>query len=107
MFREYKETCPKIFVDGTFEYCTKFFYQLFTIHGFKNGHYIPLLFCLLPNKSKEIHKHLFLYVKQLCLENGFNFELQYLVADFEEAIHAVGRDVWLDNAIKGCNFHLG
>ncbi|KAF0702949.1 Uncharacterized protein FWK35_00036310, partial [Aphis craccivora] len=30
------------YIDGTFDYCTKFFCQLFTIHGLHNGFYIPL-----------------------------------------------------------------
>lgn len=33
-----------IYVDGTFKYCPKLFYQLFTIHGLSNGYYIPLVF---------------------------------------------------------------
>jgi len=39
-----------VYMDGTFDYCTRFFMQMFTIHGFQNGHYVPLIFCLLPNK---------------------------------------------------------
>jgi lipopolysaccharide biosynthesis glycosyltransferase len=41
----------KLYLDGTFNYCTKFFLQLFTIRIIKNGHYIPLPFCLLPDVS--------------------------------------------------------
>jgi hypothetical protein len=26
-----------LFADGTFQYCPKYFYQLYTIHAFKNG----------------------------------------------------------------------
>jgi len=35
---EFLCSCDKIFIDGTFEFCPKYFYQLFTIHGLKNGH---------------------------------------------------------------------
>jgi len=45
----------KIFVDGTFTYCAKYFLQLFTIHIFKNGHYVPLVYFLLPDKSKDTY----------------------------------------------------
>jgi hypothetical protein len=41
-----------IYMDATFDYYTRFFMQMFTIHGFQNGHYVPLVFCLLPNKLK-------------------------------------------------------
>jgi len=37
-------TVEKIFVDRTFTYCAKYFLQLFTIHIFKNGHYVPLVY---------------------------------------------------------------
>jgi hypothetical protein len=32
-----------IYYDGTFTYSVKHFNQMFTIHGFKNGHYIPFV----------------------------------------------------------------
>ncbi|KAL8584038.1 hypothetical protein ACOMHN_022378 [Nucella lapillus] len=41
----------EVFGDGTFEFCPKFFYQLYTIHGYKNGHYLPCAFFLLQSKS--------------------------------------------------------
>jgi hypothetical protein len=45
-------TSDKIFVDGgTFYSCPKYFYQLFTVHIFKNEHYVPLSYFLLPEKS--------------------------------------------------------
>jgi hypothetical protein len=53
-----------IYVDGTFQYCSNFFFQMFTLHGFKNGHYVPLIFCLLPNKTAEIY----IKVLQLIIE---------------------------------------
>ena len=41
-----------ITMDGTFRVCPKFFHQLlYTVHGYVNGHYIPLVHCLLSNKS--------------------------------------------------------
>lgn len=44
-----------VYMDGTFNYCEKYYTQLYTIHGIKNGIYIPLMFCLLPNKEKNIY----------------------------------------------------
>ena len=43
----------EIFFDGTFKCCPKYFYQLYTIHGLRNGHFIPLvyMYALLPGKS--------------------------------------------------------
>ena len=36
-----------LFADGIFQYCPKYFYQLYTIHAFKNGQYVPCVFFLL------------------------------------------------------------
>ena len=35
-----------IFMDGTFKCCPKYFEQLYTLHGFKNGNYVPLIYCV-------------------------------------------------------------
>jgi len=45
----------KTFVDGTFTYCAKYFLQLFTIHIFKNGHYVPLVYFLLYPTNLKTH----------------------------------------------------
>jgi len=42
-----------IYMDGTFQYSARFFSQTFTIQGYKNGHYVPLVFCLLPDKKTK------------------------------------------------------
>ena len=44
-------SAEEIFVDGTFRFCPKFFYQLYTIHGFRIRHFVPLVFALLSRKS--------------------------------------------------------
>ena len=33
----------EIFGDGTFKYCPRYFYQLYTLHGYKNGRYVAIL----------------------------------------------------------------
>lgn len=49
----------KIFVYGTFYSCPKYFYQLFTVHVFKNGHYVPLSYLLLSDKSTNTYASAF------------------------------------------------
>jgi hypothetical protein len=44
-----------IFIDGTFKYCPKYFYQLYSLHGCKNGNAIALVFALLPAKSEDCY----------------------------------------------------
>ena len=42
----------ELFIDGTFKCCPRYLCQLYTIHGLKNGNYVPLVFCLLPSKTE-------------------------------------------------------
>lgn len=42
--------CNTYYMYGIFKYYPRYFHQLFTKHGIRNGHYIPLIFCTLPNK---------------------------------------------------------
>jgi len=62
-----------IYVDGTFTYCTKFFCQLFMIHGFYNNHYIPLVFCLLLSKCCDVYEYVFENIMRLCSNLNFEF----------------------------------
>lgn len=82
--------CHTYYIDGTSTYCCKHFFQLFAIHGICNGHYIPLIFCLLPNK----------------LAQTYATALHNLVRDFEIAIHKAVKMVWPTISLFGCRFHL-
>lgn len=72
-----------IFVDGTFDYCAKFFSQLFTVHGIQNGHYVQLCHALLPNKSIPSYKVFLEKLIEIC-----PLAPTTAVVDFETAIHA-------------------
>lgn len=99
-------TCDRIYVDGTFKCCTQYFYQFFTIHAIKNGHYVPLVFCLLPNKEKASYKAIFDIISRKCLSLGYTFYPVEVVADFEKAIHSAVTEMWPNSSLKGCRFHL-
>lgn len=97
-----------VYMDGTFGYCLKFFYQLFTIHGFKNGHYIPLVFCLLTNKRAETYTKLFCAIKnEMLMRYNLIFAPSEVFCDFEMAIHTSINETWPTTRIVGCRFHLG
>jgi hypothetical protein len=84
----------QITMDGTFNYCTKFFLQLFTIHNIKNGHYIPLAFCLLPDKCTQTYRDVLLLIMTECSKLNLTFCPKHVVADFEKAIHNAVSAVW-------------
>jgi hypothetical protein len=84
---------------GTFNYCTQFFCQFFTIHGVKDGHYIPLLFCLLPDKRAETYKKMFNLILNEC---KLSVNIYEVVMDFEKAIHKAVEETWPNIRIIGC-----
>lgn len=95
------------YVDGTFEYCPRFFTQLFTILGLKNDYYVPLVFCLLPNKTSFTYYHAFKYLKEECDKLNYPVSPKIITADFETAIHKSIYKAFPEAVVRGCRFHLG
>ena len=50
-----------LYVDETFQVCPM---QLFTINGFVNGQQFPLLYALLPFKTRADYDRMFTYLKE-------------------------------------------
>ena len=46
----------ELFIDGTFKWCPKYFSQMYTLRGCKNGNYVPLLYALLPVKDEKCYR---------------------------------------------------
>ena len=84
-----------IYMDGTFQFCTTFFSQLFTIHGFRNNHYLPLVFCVLGNKTTESYKNVFYLIKEACNSKDLFRNPRNVMIDFEKAIHRPLEDLSL------------
>lgn len=95
-----------LYMDGTDDYCTKYFLQLFTINAYSNDIYIPVAFCLLPNKEKQTYIKLFKSLKQSCSQNGCSLNMKTVVVDFEQAIHSSLLECFPDVTIVGCSFHF-
>ncbi|XP_060851366.1 uncharacterized protein LOC132929805 [Rhopalosiphum padi] len=96
-----------IYIDGTFSYCPKYFTQFFVIYGFINEYYVPLVFCILNNKSTKTYECALLYVKNKAMQNfGLMLKPKYVTVDFELAIHLAVKSVWPLSEIIGCRVHL-
>ena len=95
-----------VYVDGTFKYSARFFEQMFTIHGYKNGHYETLVFCLLVDKSEHTYEFVFKKITEKC--NSLRLRLSPLkcMVDIECAIHKAMKIVWPNTEIIGRRFHL-
>jgi DNA-binding protein Fis len=96
-----------IFMDGTFEYAPKHSLQMFTIHGFSNGVYVPLVFCLLKDKKKETYINAIKSVQEECLKRRLQLQPRWIVVDFEQSIHECIKIILPETKIVGCRFHLG
>ena len=96
-----------ILVDGTFKYCPTFFLQLYTIHGTENGHYMPLVYCLLPNKAQNTYMKMLSIIKDCCTERDLQIKCRTFHADFEKAVHNSIKEHFPGSSVKGCIFHLG
>ena len=97
----------EIFIDGTFKNCAKFFYQMYTVHGLKNGHFVPLLFILLPSKSEAIYRYLWTTVLELCVARNFVLSSLVIQINFEAAMITVVKEFFPFTSILCCRFHLG
>jgi hypothetical protein len=60
-----------IYMDGNFQFCTKFFCQMFTIQAFRNGYYIPVVFCLLPDKRTVTEYFVYYLTRELSLTRSY------------------------------------
>ena len=96
----------EIIMDGTFRCCPNFFKQLYTIHGHKDGNYIPLVFMFLPGKSEEIYHTCISALIKLCSEKNLQFQPNVVHIDFEKMVITVISQLLPDSTIKCCRFHL-
>nr|XP_042913287.1 uncharacterized protein LOC122273274 [Parasteatoda tepidariorum] len=84
----------------------KLFCQLYTIHGSFMGKIFPLVYSLLPDKSKHTYLRLFQHVSNIAWYNGYIFNPECAMMDFEAgAMNALQEVIpWI--VIKGCYFHF-
>ncbi|KAL4154469.1 hypothetical protein QTP88_000332 [Uroleucon formosanum] len=100
--------CIDLFADGTFNYAPKYFEQLYTIHGYKNGYYLPLVYFFLFVKSKDTYKKMWIFLQDICIEyTESQFILKKLHVDFKKAAHQAAYEVFENVQLIACQFHLG
>ena len=97
----------ELFIDGTFKCCPRFFFQLYTIHGCKNGNYVPLVYCLLPSKSEACYIKMWSLLLDYCRNKGLTLQPEVIHVDFEKAMHNAVNFLFPDTQLDCCTFHLG
>ena len=96
-----------MFMDGTFKCCPKYFEQLYTLHGFKNGNYVPLIYCLLPGKSENVYQVMWSHIIDICSKSEKVISCKNFHVDFEFSVHKVTKEYFPDCVVKCCRFHIG
>lgn len=93
--------------DGTFKFCTKFFFQLYTVHGVgENGMYIPCAFFLLPDKKEDTYKKMLDFLQEAVSHVQGSFLPLVWHLDMETAMLNAVASRHSSAEIKLCRFHL-
>ena len=95
-----------LFMDGTFEMCPRIFYQIFTIHTLENGQQFPMVYCLLPGKSREIYNRVFIVLKERLQNLGLDLAPEHVMSDFDMAIVNAVQINFPTTLHKGCYYHF-
>ena len=78
-----------VFMDGTFFSSPKLFIQVYTLHGVykinEKEQIIPLIYLLLPSKSKDIYIRMFQLIKRAAIDEHLIFNPTNFQIDFEAA----------------------
>jgi len=96
-----------IVCDGTFEMAPDCAYQMYSMHGFYKGESMPLVWALLPNKSRATYVEMFTTVWEKLVEKfGDAGAVRYVLTDFELAAIQAVQAVFTQSKVKGCSFHF-
>ncbi|XP_068130062.1 uncharacterized protein [Hyperolius riggenbachi] len=91
-----------LYGDGTFKIALQLFQQVFALVGKREDYVLPLLYCLLPNKSQATYKKMFEAIHQLWPK----LNPEYYSTDYEVGAINAFKAVFPSCRINGCFFHL-
>lgn len=100
-------SCDELYIDGTFKTAPKFFEQVYIVHGYRNGNYVPLVFFLLPGKSEDLYTRMFRMLIRATAELSFDLDPKTVRIDFEKAVENALKTEFPATTVLCCRFHLG
>ena len=98
-------TARTLWMDGTFSVNPTIFAQLYTVLVKINEEYVPLLWCLLPDKQGATYIRLFQLLQQEAVRMNLILQPTTIHIDFEQAVMHAVRQVFGIEA-SGCLFHF-
>ena len=93
-------------MDGTFSVASRLFYQLYTLHICFRGFFLPLIYALLPDKTKDTYYDMFSIIKRKMANLDLQFNPTTMMSDFEIGMISTLRLHFPNTELKGCNFHF-
>ena len=97
----------QILGDGTFRITPGLWCQTFIISAeVSSGVFVPVCFCLLPDKKKESYEVMFSLLKECLESSGLELSAAYFMSDFEVAIRDAFQGTFQGIEAKGCAFHF-
>ena len=75
-----------LFMDGTFKAAPRLFSQLYWVHAVYREHVVPVLYCLLPDKSRATYHRMFDIVRGKMAALNLPLNPQIIMSDFESGI---------------------
>ena len=91
--------------DGLLQVCPSLFYQLYTLHAEVHGQIVPLLYSLLPSKSKQCYKFMWGKLKEL-IQKGITPNVKTFRSDLEPAPIKSLLSTFVPESVSTCFFHL-
>jgi len=96
-----------VICDGTFEMSPDTAYQMYTMHGFCKQESMPLIWAILPNKSRSTYEEMLTVIRQaLVVKFGTIGAMRYFLTDFELAAIQAIEAIFPEATVKGCSFHF-
>ena len=96
-----------VVINRTFKSCVYLYEQLYIFDACVNGHYMPLVFCLLTGKTEEHYLQVWGTIRDCYLTLGLNFLCKSANFDFETAAINAFSTVFPSVSVYACRFHLG
>ena len=84
------------------------FFQILIIHSYdiETKIKLPVFFILIISKTSEIYNSVFLNLKNILLNKGFNIKLEIFHSDFKRAIINTFKNNFKNIKFIGCYFHF-
>ena len=113
-FREQRENLPSFDSDEdnsqddllVIIFATSGIYQLYTLHEEVHGQILPLVYSLLPSKSKKCYKFMWMKLQELFTERNIYPNLQGYRSDLEIAPIQSVVSVFASLSVSTCFFHF-